>query len=217
MARNHRARSGRDLKRRAPVRPPYPRVLIVCEGVTEVNYFQEIRQEGRLSSVYVGVFSSPLGTEPQQIVQGAEERFYKSKGFEKVYAVFDRDQHLTYANAIGMAEARDGKLKNDEKRLVSFEAIVSVPCFELWLLLHYADIMAPMHRDEALARLRQHLPGYQKGNNGAYAATLANLAVATRRATALKQQFSRLPGTAAYTDVHELVRVLRHLRTGKAL
>jgi RloB-like protein len=215
VARHPRARSGSGLRRRAPTRPPYPRVLIVCEGSkTEVNYFEEVRQEARLPTVHVLVIHSFLGTTPQQIVQAAEEEFCKSKGFEKVYAVFDRDDHLTYANAIAMAEARDGKLKNDEKEHVSFEAIVSVPCFELWLLLHYVNIMAPIHRHHALARLQQHLPGYQKGKNGTYVTTVANLAVATQRATALKQQFCRLPGTDAYTDVHKLVDVLRKLRNG---
>lgn len=215
MARHSRARSGRDLKRKTPNRPPYDRILIVCEGAkTEVNYFEDIRQEARLPTVNVRVIHSPLGTEPQQIVQGAEEEFSKSHAFEKVYAVFDRDEHLTYANAIAMAEARNGKLKNEEKQSVSFQAIVSVPCFELWLLLHFANIMAPMHRSEALTQLQKHLAGYQKGSDGVYADTLAKLAVATRRATALKQQCSRLPGTDAYTDVHELVDVLRNLRNG---
>ena len=69
-----------------------------------------------------------------------------------------------------------------------------------------------MHRHAALAQLQQHLVGYQKGNSGTYAATLANIEVATQRATALKQQFSRLPGTDAYTDVHELVDILRKLK-----
>ena len=56
MAKHPRARSGRDLKREAPKRPPYPRVLIVCEGAkTEVNYFEEIRQEARLPTVNLRV------------------------------------------------------------------------------------------------------------------------------------------------------------------
>ncbi|MFN5643555.1 MAG: RloB family protein [Sphingobium sp.] len=214
MVRHSRARSGRDLKRKTPNRPPYDRILIVCEGAkTEVNYFEEIRQEARLPMMNVRVIHSPLGTEPQQIVQGAEEEFSKSHGFEKIYVVFDRDEHRTYANAIAMAESRNGKLKNAEKQSVSFEAIVSVPCFELWLLLHFANIMAPMHQSDALTQLKKHLAGYEKGNDGVYADTQANLAVATQRATALKQQFSRLPGTDAYTDVHELVDVLRNLRS----
>lgn len=216
MAKNSRARSGGDLRRKAPKRPPYPRVLIVCEGSkTEVNYFEEIRQEARLPTLDVRVIHSPLGTEPLQIVVGAEKEFLKSRGFEKVYAVFDRDDHLTYANAIAKAEADGTKLRNDDKQTVSFAAIVSVPCFELWLLLHFADIMAPMHRDEALAQVRRRIPGYQKGNRGTFAATVANLSDAMQRATALKQRFGRLPGTDAYTDVHELVTVLRELKNGQ--
>lgn len=213
MAKNHRARSRRDLERKAAKRLPYERILIVCEGEkTEVNYFEEIRQESRLPTVNVRVIHSPLGTEPKQIVEGAEEEFLKSQAFDKVFAVFDRDQHLTYANAIAMAVARNKKLKNDEKKPVPFEAIVSVPCFELWLLLHFANIMAPMHRSVALAQLKQHLVGYEKGNNGTYAATSTHLTLATQRATALKERFSRLPGDDAYTDVHELVGVLRKLK-----
>lgn len=213
MAKHPRARSGRDLKRKAPTRPPYPRVLVVCEGSkTEVNYFEEIRQESRLPTVHVQVIHSPNGQEPQQIVEGAVEVFGETKGFERVYAVFDRDEHLTYANAIAMAEARDGRLKNDEKAAVRFEAVVSVPSFELWLLLHFANIQAWLHRDEALARLRQHLPGYEKGNRGTYAATAEHLPTATQRATALKAQFARMPGEDAYTDVHELVATLRGLK-----
>lgn len=214
MARHSRARSGRDLKRSAPKRPPYPRVLIVCEGSkTEVNYFEEIRQESRLPTLHLKVMHSPNGTEPQQIVEGAEQEFLKTRGFECVYAVFDRDDHQTYANAIAMAEARnDGALKNDEKESVRFEAIVSVPSFELWLLLHFVNIQAWLHRDEALQRVKDHLPGYEKGRKGTFAATVANLAVASQRGAALKQQFQRLPGTDAYTDVHELVAALRALR-----
>lgn len=213
MVKHARARNGRDLRRKAPKRPPYTRILIVCEGAkTEVNYFEEIRQEARLPAVNVRVIHSPLGTEPQQIVEGAETEFRKSRGFEKIYAVFDRDQHITYANAISMSEARDGKLKNDEKAPVSFEAIVSIPCFELWLLLHFVNIMAPLHRQVALTRLQQYLAGYEKGKVGTYAATSENLDIAIQRAIILKRQFSRLPGTDAYTDVHELVDVLRTLK-----
>lgn len=108
--------------------------------------------------------------------------------------------------------SRDGQLKNDEKAAVRFEAVVSVPSFELWLLLHFANIQAWLHRNEALTRLRQHLPGYEKGNRGSYAATVEHLPTATQRATALKAQFARLPGDDAYTDVHKLVATLRGLR-----
>ncbi|MCB1423027.1 MAG: RloB domain-containing protein [Nitratireductor sp.] len=195
------------------MRPPYPRVLIVCEGAkTEVSYFEEIRQKSRIPSVNVRVIHSPLGQEPKQIIEGAEQEFGKTKAFEKVYAVFDRDAHLTYANAIVMAEARDNRFKNDEKRLVGFKAIVSVPSFEFWLLLHFADIKAALHRNAALQELKKYLPEYRKGMKGIFQCTEANLEIAIERAKALKATSFRLPGNDAYTDVHELVISLRNLK-----
>ncbi|MEJ0051582.1 MAG: RloB family protein [Methylovirgula sp.] len=188
--------------------------MVVCEGEkTEVNYFEEIRQESKLPTVHVRIIQSPLGTEPQQIVEGAEAEFLKSKRYERIFVVFDRDQHRTYADAIKMAEARNRRYRNDENRFVSFKAIVSVPCFELRLLLHFTNILAPMHRDEALAKLKKQLIGYEKGNAGTYAATLPNLDAATKRAAVLKQRFSRLPGIEAYTDVHELVGFMKTLKS----
>ena len=216
MPNHSRARSGRDLKRRPPQRGPFPRILIYCEGEkTERNYFEEIRILARLPSSRLLVRPHRSGTEPRQIVDDAEAEFLKGRAFEKIYAVFDRDQHRTYGDAIARAEALNGKYKNDERVAVSFEAIVSVPCFELWLLLHFIDVTAPMLPAEALVRLTHRLPTYDKGNADSYAATKERLPAASRRARALKAENSRLPGTEAYTDVHELVEVLLRLRQGQ--
>ncbi len=70
------------------------------------------------------------------------------RSFDFVYAVFDRDDHLSYHAALALAESLDGRLRNDQKQKVRFVAMLSVPCFEQWLLLHYEDIQAPLHRDE---------------------------------------------------------------------
>lgn len=208
----NRSRSARDLKRGQPKRAAHDRILIVCEGSkTEPNYFHEIRKAARISSVDVHVLHSQ-GTEPQQVVESAETEFKRTKAYERVYAVFDRDDHLTYSNAIDMAEARDKKWKNDEGKPAIFEAIVTVPSFELWLLLHFADIQAFLHRDDALTRVRTHIAGYEKGNKDTYAKTLAHIETAIARATALKARFNRKPGEEAYTDVHELVTILRDVK-----
>jgi hypothetical protein len=128
-----------------------------------------------------------------------------------VYAVFDRDKHLTYADAIARAEQLNGRLKNDERQRITFEVIVSVPCFELWLLLHFENIQAYFHRDEIQTRLRRHIAHYSKGMAGIYELTKPSLQVASDRGTRLKQRFARLPGIDAYTDVQDLVRILTSL------
>lgn len=94
-----------------------------------------------------------------------------------------------------------------------FEAVVSVPCFELWLLLHFEEVFAPLHRDEAVARLRAHLAGYAKGQGSYWGATRARLDAATQRAEALVAAgHSAASGTQPYTNVHELVSRLLHLK-----
>jgi hypothetical protein len=214
MARNDhsRARHASALRRKKPTRPPYDRILVVCEGKkTEPNYFKVIRKEARIPTAYVCVLPSQFGTQPSQVVKFAVSKFEETKGFEKIFAVFDRDDHTTYVDAIAHAESLDGKLKNDENKQVIFRAIVSVPSFELWLLLHYADIQSFHHRDVVLHHLREHITNYEKGKDGLYTLTQGMLTIATRRAERLRTRFSRLPGEEAYTDVDELVGILRSL------
>ena len=99
-----RAKPIGSLRRGQPTREPYDRILIVCEGEkTEPNYFHEIRQEARLSTLHICILHSQEGTQPLQVVRSAELEFQKTKQFEKVFAVFDRDDHATYANAIAKA------------------------------------------------------------------------------------------------------------------
>jgi hypothetical protein len=54
-----RERSGLSFRRRPPTRTPNVRILIVAEGEkTEVNYFEAIRRETRLSTADVQVVPS---------------------------------------------------------------------------------------------------------------------------------------------------------------
>jgi tRNA-dihydrouridine synthase len=218
-----RERQRRDLERgRQRGRALYERILIVSEGSkTEPFYLDEIRVTQRLPVRNITVTGGELGTDPVQVVQYAKNLFEKGdphkgiepRAFDRVFAVFDRDQHRGYDNALGQAEALDGKLKNDEKRRVPFQAIVSIPCFELWLLLHYEDVHAPLSRNEALRRLKQHIPCYDKGMKNAYATTRNRLDAALRRAEALAERgFNAHTAPEPFTDVAALVKLLTTLR-----
>jgi len=211
--RHHRERAAGKLARKLGKRPPYPRILIVCEGKkTEPQYFEEIRILNRVPSAHVKVVHSEFGTQPRQVVDYAEALFKKSKAFEHIYAVFDRDQHTTYHDALTRAGQLKGALRNDEKKPVSFTPVPSVPCFELWLLLHYANIQAYFERDEIYNRLRQHLPVYTKGAHGIFATTSPALAQATQRAMALQGLFNPFAGNEPYTNADRLVALLISVR-----
>lgn len=187
-------RQRRQLERKLNRRASYDRILIVSEGSkTEPNYFKEIRAEYRLHSANVEVQPSALGTQPLQVVDYARELFEKGdshkgirpRGFEQVYAVFDRDDHRTFHDALARARALDGALRNDLKQPVKFVAIPSRPSFEFWLLLHFEDVQHLIHRDEALRRLKRYLPDYDKDYGQAFAETKSELQIAIDRARIL--------------------------------
>lgn len=223
MARDNspKERQRKQLERKLGRRASYDRILIVSEGSkTEPNYFREIRSAYRLHTANVEVQPSGLGTAPIQVVQYAQALFengdrhknIQCRAFEKVYAVFDRDDHESYYEALALAESLDGRLKNDVKQAITFRAITSVPSFELWLLLHFEDIRAPLHRNEVLRRLRSHIPGYEKGAGNAFAFTKAHLDMATQRADALAERYNPRTEPEPFTAIVELVKLLVDLR-----
>lgn len=224
MARDNspKERQQKQLERKQGRRACYDRILIVSEGSkTEPNYFREIRAAYRLHTANVEVQPSELGTAPIQVVLYAQQLFesgdrhknIQRRAFEKVYAVFDRDDHDSYFDALRLAESLDGKLRNDAKQPVVFQAVASVPSFELWLLLHYEDIQAPLHRDEVMRRLKQHIPGYEKGAGKAFATTSEHLAIATQRAERLAARFTAETAPEPFTAIAGLVALLTTLRS----
>jgi hypothetical protein len=223
MARDNapEARQQRQLERKLGRRASYDRILIVSEGSkTEPHYFSEIRAAYCLHTANVEVRPCELGTAPIQVVQYARDLFEQGdrhkhiqpRAFEQVYAVIDRDDHGSYFNALRLAESLNRKLKNDAKQLVRFETIVSIPSFELWLLLHYEDVQAPLHRDEVMRRIKRHMPCYEKGAASTFAATRERLSLATRRAEALAARFSADTAPEPYTAIFALVLLLTTLR-----
>lgn len=202
-------------------RASFDRILIVTEGSkTEPSYFKEIKAHLRLPSTNISVLHSKMGTDPLSVVNYAQELFEKGdknktfepRSFEKVFAVFDRDDHTTYFDALTKAKSLDGKIKNDEKIYITFKAIPSIPCFELWLLLHYEDVTSPVHRIEVFKKLRNHIPNYEKNSAKIFENTKINLDAAFQRAEALSKKFNVKDDSNPYSAIAELVKLLCNLK-----
>lgn len=214
-------RQRNKLAREQARRAEYDRILIVSEGrKTEPLYFGDICAYYRLPSTNVVVRPGEFGTSPLQVVEYAEELLRKGDAhrgirplsFDKVYAVFDRDDHESYGEALDRVEALDKVYRNDDRKLVEFHAIASVPSFELWLLLHFDDVAAPLHRDQVMERLKVRIPGYAKGVGGVFARTRDRLADATQRVARLKLRgFNARTAPEPFTAVAELVDLLTTL------
>lgn len=211
---NHpRERRVRALTRRKPERPPYPRVLIVTEGEkTEPQYFDEIRKKLRISAAHIEIVTSDYGTEPRQVVDYAASLFHRrEEGFDQVFAVFDRDEHRTYHDALQTCSRT--KPRNDEKKQVEFCAVPSNPCFELWLLLHYEDIQHLFHRDELFHKLKQHILGYEKALSGTFELTYPAYRHAVERAKRLQAHYHpEQDKEGPYTNVDTVVELLLSMK-----
>lgn len=169
---NPHERQAAKLKRKKASRAPYDRVLIVCEGTkTEPQYFTEIKSTHRLHTANVCIVPSHLGTSPRQVVEAALERFHQDPNYDRLFVVFDRDSHTNYHEALDLIDAKNRKIRNKDKVAVEVSAIVSNPCFELWLILHFEDLRHLISRQDAYTKIKQYIPDYNKSAPGYYSKT----------------------------------------------
>lgn len=212
---NHpRDRQRAKIERKQGRRQPGRRFLVVCEGEkTEPNYLKEIQTSTQIHSANLFVTHAGV-TEPRQIVDAAWAIFQKGKdefrpkAADVVVAIFDRDEHRTYHEALDFMAVLDAKkTKSDDKQSVRFLAVPSNSCFELWALLHFKDQQTPIHRHDAFDQVRGFLSDYDKGMKGLFAQTRENLPTALQRAYRLAERFdSRTDGP--WTGMHLLVHLL---------
>ena len=71
---------------------------------------------------------------------------------DRVWAVFDRDEHPRFDKAVALCEGYDvGVARSD-------------PCFELWLILHEQDYNRSCDRHEVQRELERLRPEYDRGH-----------------------------------------------------
>ena len=124
------ARSRRP-SRGSPKQPLRPQVIVVTEGEkTEPQYINEFLRIHRTPNVWV----ERTGFDPQGVVEKAIElkRGLGRGARARVWAVFDRDEHLRFEEALQLAQQH------------GIRVAVSNPCFELWAVFHYQDHAAPI-------------------------------------------------------------------------
>ncbi|MBU1052483.1 MAG: RloB family protein [Proteobacteria bacterium] len=201
-----------SLKRKKASRAPYDRVLIVCEGSkTEPNYFKEIRDAYRLHSTNIEICGEECGSDPLSVIKYAISRFKQDPDYDRVYCVIDRDRHANFDDAI------DKLLQNSRRKGIIFSPIISVPCFEFWLLLHFYytthQFSSPVGSSDCalvISELTKNglIPSYSKEARDIFSLTKHLLPQAIKNAKQL-QRYNQTTGTNnPATNMHELIQYL---------
>jgi hypothetical protein len=126
---------------------------VVCDAVaTEPDYLKGLVAHLANPAVTVRIKTKPCS--PSQLVAYADgERARAQDDFDQVWCVFDVDDYPDIPAAVATA------------RRLGIEVAVSHPCFELWLILHFApphrrrrDPRPPPPTPPPPARVRQSAP-----------------------------------------------------------
>jgi len=206
-------KSTQDLKRRRGNRDPRKYILIVVEGKeTEYNYFTSFNRSLKLPTTKVKVVAGS-GGDPLVVVERAGDLWNQTKqesargntlNYDEVFCVFDGDQPTKYEEAVKRAK---------ELRI---STISSIPCFEVWFLLHYCYTTSPFQNcSQVIERLKKEgLENYQK-NQDIYGVLKSRReqAIANAERLSKEQQVSNGAPNPS-TQVHLLVK---HLQQQKEL
>ncbi len=201
MTVTRRFRSRASFRRRPGQKPPRTVTLIVCEGKTERLYFDALRIRLRLAAAEVAIPDS-TGSAPISVVNYAIDKSKTREGYDFIFCVIDRDP-----KAESFERALD-KLHANSKRQ-PLTAIVSVPCFEYWRLLHFEATDRPFHDcKEVIDQISRHVPRYEKTDLKQIEETLNRIEQALAHAVRLfpspDPQFNN-----PHTSVHRLVQHLQ--------
>lgn len=179
-------------------------VLVATEGnnKTEKTYFREYNKSLKGCKI---VFSNGNNTDPVKIVSDAINSA-QNKGIEigrgdSIFAVMDID----FNKESQIYKARKLAEKN------GVELILSNPCFEVWLLLHFRySTHGYQNNHEVLNELSNQWPEYRK-NIESFQKLQNRCGMAVENALRLKQFHKETKGTDVVekcnpsTDVHKMV------------
>lgn len=189
-------------------------ILIICPGITEQGYISSLKAD-KYRGLHIDL----------------EPKLGKADKYGDVFCLLRKEYSnpqiariCIYVNDMDAIKAQ-GKMNNyleDKNRTLrasneELKVIESMPCIELWFLLHYhyTDRYYPSY-DSLKQELRKTIPGYEKNEQWAskiYSILKDNTAAAVQNAdkTMKKKEFSE--GNCSYTNMHELIYMLDELFT----
>lgn len=136
-------------RRQSPRRQPNRTVLIATNGArTEMAYLAELKRRARGSGVRIKV--EFVHGDPETVLHKLARPLGDTSEFDEVWIVVDEDG--TDRRAFVTA------CKKRCSKRQSWHAIVSRPCFEVWLVAHYEQVGNMITQDDAQRHFRKLIP-----------------------------------------------------------
>jgi len=178
------------------IKPEYH--LIVSEGTkTEPQYFEGLKKEinqghgkGRIHIEIEGEGRNTLS-----LLDRAIEHVRKNNNpIRHVWLIYDKDDFppADFDNTASKCEARNKKSREESPDdFITYHALWSNQCVELWFLLHFMYYQSDVHRLEYKPLLDEHLSklqrgAYKKNREDIYEILRPHLKTAIRNAKLLK-------------------------------
>jgi RloB-like protein len=130
-------------------------LVVYCEGSkTEPYYLAALARCFGMTGLSVPKTDH---TYPIGLVRLAIQALAGRNGADSAAAIFDRDGHDSFDDAIRLAR---GNAHYGKRLFVA----PSIPCFETWLIFHFRRTRSPMDSHQALKTLLNEYPSYDKGS-----------------------------------------------------
>ena len=207
------ARTKSHFDRKPPRFKQQALVLVLCEdSKSSLQYLQDAARHFR---AYAEIEIAHTGkTDPLNIVAEGVKRQHL---FDQVFCAIDRDQHETFDQAVALAADHAQKL----------DVIVSYPCYEYWLLLHFRKTRKPYARagrnssgDLLVKDLREEegMENYAKGTaKNLFEKLYPKLPSARQRASEVVAEADQDGNLNPSTRLHELIDLFERLGTPQVI
>lgn len=177
------------------------KVLILCEGKTEENYFNAMKEDfGLPKTIAVDIFQSNK-TDCKGIVEEAIKKA-KKQDFQEIFVVFDHDNQAKRDEAFKLALSKNIKI------------IFSSICFEIWYFFHYKNSSKAFSSEAELETELKKCAGmenYMKNDFKHYLILKDKLIIAKSNSKAIRERVlednhnTRIYDLNPYTNIDELV------------
>ena len=200
--------------RKIIINPQYH--LIVTEGTkTEPQYFEGLKKE--INDAYpnridIRIEGGGDGLNTKSLIDKAVGLQKESAGkYQHIWVVFDKDDFPN--EHFNEAIEKCKELSNDD---VTYHALWSNQCIELWFLLHFCYFDSDLHRTEYYPKLSAYLNSkYKKNRKDLYSVLRCHLDVAIKNSKRLmdyhegKNPADKAPATTVYEIFEKLKPYLK--------